>query len=444
MAQAQQVLDSDHYGLADVKERILEFIAVGKLRGSTQGTAPLARGPLPGPQPTANSAAWPLPHALPNPCTRSAHAEDTLLAEALGVARSSCGTLGFCSCGGAGKIICLVGPPGVGKTSIGRSIATALNRKFYRFSVGGLSDVAEIKVRRHPLLGALACWGWGWGLLCLPGANGAWGVGAEAGFAAEASSRVLLTNGGSRIAVWQGHRRTYVGAMPGKIVQCLKTVGSGNPLVLIDEIDKLGRGFSGDPGSALLELLDPEQNASFLDHYLDVPLDLSKVRGLPSWGLEWALPRTSTFWNRPFPPLLPAASVGCLRRRPEVCCLVAGAFARDCCVWPGQVLFVCTANVLDTIPGPLLDRMEVIRLGGYIADEKRHIARGYLEPNARTACGILDHQVSAGHPPCGHRTCFGGAGGRKGGLESSFTEGQWEVRVRPVRGACGPSKTSCV
>ncbi|KAK7847120.1 lon protease like protein 1 [Quercus suber] len=150
---AQQILDEDHYGLADVKERILEFIAVGKLRGTSQG-----------------------------------------------------------------KIICLSGPPGVGKTSIGRSIARALNRKFFRFSVGGLSDVAEIK----------------------------------------------------------GHRRTYIGAMPGKMVQCLKNVGTANPLVLIDEVDKLGRGHAGDPASAMLELLDPEQNANFLDHYLDVPIDLSK------------------------------------------------------------------------------------------------------------------------------------------------------------------------
>ncbi|XVF31462.1 hypothetical protein REPUB_Repub16aG0148100 [Reevesia pubescens] len=208
--QAQTILDEDHYGLTDVKERILEFIAVGKLRGTSQG-----------------------------------------------------------------KIICLSGPPGVGKTSIGRSIARALNRKFFRFSVGGLSDVAEIK----------------------------------------------------------GHRRTYIGAMPGKMVQCLKNVGTANPLVLIDEIDKLGRGHAGDPASALLELLDPEQNANFLDHYLDVPIDLSKV------------------------------------------------------------LFVCTANVVENILNPLLDRMEVISIAGYITDEKMHIARDYLEKTAREACGVKPEQV---------------------------------------------------
>ncbi|KAK7392082.1 hypothetical protein VNO78_20509 [Psophocarpus tetragonolobus] len=210
VTRAQKILDEDHYGLTDVKERILEFIAVGKLRGTSQG-----------------------------------------------------------------KIICLSGPPGVGKTSIGRSIARALNRKFFRFSVGGLADVAEIK----------------------------------------------------------GHRRTYIGAMPGKMVQCLKNVGTANPLVLIDEIDKLGRGHAGDPASALLELLDPEQNANFLDHYLDVPIDLSKV------------------------------------------------------------LFVCTANVVEMIPNPLLDRMEVVAIAGYITDEKMHIARDYLEKTTREACGIKLEQV---------------------------------------------------
>lgn len=205
MNHAKTVLDEDHYGLKDVKDRIMEFIAVSKLRGSVEG-----------------------------------------------------------------KILCLSGPPGVGKTSIGKSIARALDREFYRFSVGGLTDVAEIK----------------------------------------------------------GHRRTYVGAMPGKVIQALKKVQTENPLILIDEIDKVGRGHQGDPSSALLELLDPEQNNSFLDHYMDVGIDLSKV------------------------------------------------------------LFVCTANVLDTIPGPLLDRMEVIQLSGYVAEEKAAIAEKYLAPAAKKASGL--------------------------------------------------------
>ncbi|CAG8646561.1 15978_t:CDS:2 [Funneliformis mosseae] len=207
---AIKVLDEDHYGLQDVKDRILEFIAVGKLRGTVEG-----------------------------------------------------------------KILCFVGPPGVGKTSIGKSIARALSRQFYRFSVGGLTDVAEIK----------------------------------------------------------GHRRTYVGAMPGKVVQALKKVQTENPLVLIDEVDKIGRGHQGDPASALLELLDPEQNSSFLDHYMDVPIDLSKV------------------------------------------------------------LFVCTANIVDTIPGPLLDRMEVIQLSGYVADEKVAIASKYLAPTAKEMAGLHNADV---------------------------------------------------
>lgn len=213
ISNATNVLDQDHYGLKDVKDRILEFLAVGKLRGTVEG-----------------------------------------------------------------KIICLVGPPGVGKTSIGKSIARAVERQFFRFSVGGLSDVAEIK----------------------------------------------------------GHRRTYVGAMPGKAIQALKKVGTENPLVLIDEVDKIGRGHNGDPSSALLEMLDPEQNGSFLDHYMDVPVDLSRV------------------------------------------------------------LFVCTANTLDTIPQPLLDRMEVIEVSSYTAEEKKHIAKGYLAPQAKDSSGLKDANVRLG------------------------------------------------
>ncbi len=175
----------------------------------------------------------------------------------------------------AGSILLLVGPPGVGKTSVGRSVADALGRKFYRFSLGGMRDEAEIK----------------------------------------------------------GHRRTYIGAMPGKFVQALKEVEVANPVIMLDEIDKIGASYQGDPASALLEVLDPEQNSEFLDHYLDLRVDLSKV------------------------------------------------------------LFICTANQLDTIPGPLLDRMEVIRLSGYIAEEKLFIARNHLWPKQLKRHGLKDEQL---------------------------------------------------
>ncbi|XP_068148631.1 lon protease homolog, mitochondrial isoform X1 [Drosophila tropicalis] len=208
---ATDILNHDHYGMEDIKKRILEFIAVSSLKGTTQG-----------------------------------------------------------------KILCFHGPPGVGKTSIARSIARALNREYFRFSVGGMTDVAEIK----------------------------------------------------------GHRRTYVGAMPGKLIQCLKKTKTENPLVLIDEVDKIGKGYQGDPSSALLELLDPEQNANFLDHYLDVPVDLSRV------------------------------------------------------------LFICTANVIDTIPEPLRDRMELIEMSGYVAEEKVAIARQYLIPQAMRDCGLTDEHLN--------------------------------------------------
>lgn len=208
---AKEILTKDHYGLEEIKERILEFMSVGKLSGNVKGS-----------------------------------------------------------------IICLVGPPGVGKTSIGKSIARALNRKFYRFSVGGMRDEAEIK----------------------------------------------------------GHRRTYIGAMPGKLIQALKQCQTMNPIIMLDEVDKMGNSYHGDPGSALLEVLDQEQNCDFLDHYLDVRCDLSNI------------------------------------------------------------LFIVTANVLDVIPAPLKDRMDILRLSGYIMQEKVEIAKKYLIPRNRKAMGLKSTQVN--------------------------------------------------
>lgn len=210
LKKAKKILEEDHYGLEDIKERILEFISVGKLSGGVKGS-----------------------------------------------------------------IICLVGPPGVGKTSIGKSIARALNRQFYRFSVGGMRDEAEIK----------------------------------------------------------GHRRTYIGSMPGKMIQALKFTQTMNPVIMLDEVDKLGNSYQGDPASALLEVLDPEQNKDFLDHYLDVRCDLSNI------------------------------------------------------------LFIVTANILDTIPEPLKDRMDILRLSGYIMDEKVKIAQRFLIPKNRKAMGLKAQDV---------------------------------------------------
>ena len=219
LKRAKKILDQKHDGLEDVKNRILEFIAVGALKGEVSGS-----------------------------------------------------------------IICLVGPPGVGKTSIGKSIAEALGRKFYRFSVGGMRDEAEIK----------------------------------------------------------GHRRTYIGAMPGKFVQALKDCQTANPVIMLDEIDKIGSSYHGDPAAALLEVLDPEQNQDFMDHFMDVRFDLSKA------------------------------------------------------------LFVCTANTLDTIPAPLLDRMEVIRLSGYITEEKIQIAKHHLWPSLLKDSGLKKQQVQITTPAIRH------------------------------------------
>lgn len=210
MVKAQETLEADHYGLKDVKDRIVEYLAVRKLKKDSKGS-----------------------------------------------------------------ILCLVGPPGVGKTSVGRSIARAMGKQFFRFSVGGMRDEAEIK----------------------------------------------------------GHRRTYVGALPGKIIQGLKISKSKDPVFMIDEIDKMGVSYQGDPSSALLEALDPEQNFSFRDHYLDLPFDISNI------------------------------------------------------------FFITTANTLDTIPRPLIDRMEIIQIPGYVDSEKLEIARHYLVPKSLEKNGLKKSDV---------------------------------------------------
>ncbi len=235
---AQQVLDEDHYDLEKVKERILEFLAVRQLRLQRGGREPREEA-------TGEGEGEP---ARPE-------------AEAIA--------------SGKGAILCFIGPPGVGKTSLGRSIARAMGREFIRISLGGVRDEAEVR----------------------------------------------------------GHRRTYIGAMPGTIIQAIRRVGSNNPVFMMDEVDKVGADFRGDPSSALLEVLDPEQNREFRDHYLDVAFDLS------------------------------------------------------------QVFFITTANVLETVSPPLRDRMEIIRLSGYSDEEKFHIAHRYLVPRQMKAHTLTDADI---------------------------------------------------
>ncbi len=231
---ARIVLDEDHYGLDDVKERILEYLAVRKLR-------------------------------LDRKAESEAEGEPSGEGEYVDAIRRE----------REGVILCFVGPPGVGKTSLGQSIARATGRKFSRQSLGGVRDEAEIR----------------------------------------------------------GHRRTYIGALPGRIVQAIRRVGTNNPVFMLDEVDKLGTDYRGDPSSALLEVLDPEQNREFRDHYLDVPFDLS------------------------------------------------------------QVMFITTGNLLDPIPGPLRDRMEILHLSGYTETEKVRIAQSYLIPRQLAENGLREGEV---------------------------------------------------
>jgi len=234
IARARQVLDEDHYDLEDIKERILEYLAVRKLRLERKEEQEKKEGE-----------------------EGEGESEDYLRREREGV------------------ILCFIGPPGTGKTSLGRSIARALGRKFVRQSLGGVRDEAEIR----------------------------------------------------------GHRRTYIGALPGRIIQALRRVGTKNPVFMLDEIDKVGQDWRGDPSSALLEVLDPEQNRDFRDHYLDVPFDLS------------------------------------------------------------QVMFICTGNVLETIPPALRDRMEILRLSGYTEEEKIKIAQQYLIPRQIKENGLRPEEI---------------------------------------------------
>src|SRR5687768_749045 len=257
---AQTVLDEDHYGLPDVKDRVLEFLAVRQLRAKELADEVEKTGEMPAwkLQPSRDDATPSL--AAGEPGDRAI--TDKKEAKARAMAK--------------GPILLFVGPPGVGKTSIAKSIARSLNREYVRVALGGVRDEADIR----------------------------------------------------------GHRRTYVGAMPGRIIQGMKQAGTKNPVFLLDEVDKLGASFQGDPSSALLEVLDPAQNDTFTDHYLNIPFDLS------------------------------------------------------------EVLFIATANFIQNIPGPLLDRMEVVEFAGYTEREKAEIAKKYLIPRQIEEAGLGSRKVS--------------------------------------------------
>ena len=254
LIEAQRILDEDHYALGDVKDRVLEFLAVRALKGVPTANKDEASAP---PSPSEGDG---------TPATSSAPTPEEKEREIPGNPDDKVAK---------GPILLFVGPPGVGKTSVAKSIARAMGRKYVRISLGGARDEADIR----------------------------------------------------------GHRRTYVGAMPGRIIQGMKQAGSKNPVFLLDEVDKLGVSFQGDPASALLEVLDPAQNDTFVDHYLGVPFDLS------------------------------------------------------------EVLFICTANFVQNIPAPLLDRMEFVEFTGYTEREKLMIARNYLIPRQRAENGLSAEQI---------------------------------------------------
>jgi ATP-dependent Lon protease len=257
---AQQVLDEDHYGLPDVKDRVLEFLAVRQMKAQEMTEELNKTGEVPAARlrPDRDDAN---PSLAPGKPDDDRQITDEKEAKSRAMAK--------------GPILLFIGPPGVGKTSIAKSIARSLGRKYVRAALGGVRDEADIR----------------------------------------------------------GHRRTYVGAMPGRIIQGMKQAGTRNPVFLLDEVDKLGVSFQGDPASGLLEVLDPAQNDSFTDHYLGVPFDLS------------------------------------------------------------EVLFVCTANFVQNIPGPLLDRMEVVEFSGYTEREKQEIAKRYLIPRQIDESGLAKKNV---------------------------------------------------